>query len=146
MAIAIDHYYGRFMLGEHVGLSVQCLNASNVPTNPAAAPLLNIYNTAGTAVLTDADQKVPPKDVGKTTGLFEYSLFLDSQFSVGIFVVHFAYTISASRARLGVFEVLAGGDDKGPYTSMHWYHPPHSKFIVGETADGTTEDRRNPYV
>ena len=133
------------MLGEYVPCSVLCLNASNVPKDPTAAPTMSIYDNGGTEVI--ADSKVPPKDVGQTTGLFELSQLLDSNFAVGTFVAKFNYAISGTTfSRLGSFTILAGGHAKGPYTSMHWYHPPHAKFIVGETADGTTEDRRNPHV
>lgn len=136
-------YYGRKQLGQVVSLWCQTVNTSFVPTNPSAAPVARIYNSAGATVLT---QKLPIIDSGDTDGLFSYPLFLDGRFADGNYDVLFTYTVGSDNLQqMARFEVIAGGAAKGTVQAMFTYRRPESQLIVEETDAGILTARRNPH-
>jgi len=144
MSLNSNLQMGRYRLGEYAYLTVQCVNASNVTVDPTAAPQVSIYAADGTEAV--ADQKVPPVS-GRTTGLFAWSQFLDSSFSVGIYSAYFSYAIGGTNfASLAMFEVIGGGNAAGPYVALEYYQRPHADFVIGHSEDGTTELKRGAYV
>ena len=144
MSLKTSLQMGRYRLGEFAFLPVQCVNASNVTVDPTAAPQVSIYAADGTEAV--ADQKVPPVS-GRTTGLFAWSQFLGSGFSVGIYSAYFSYAISGTNfSSLAMFEVIGGGNVAGPYVALEHYSRPHADFIIGHREDGTTDLKRGAYV
>jgi len=139
------YWYGLYRQGDRAPLDVQCVSTSSVPTDPSSQPLLRIYNSSGTILVTD--QRVPPKARPTRTGLFGYDQLLDSNFGTGLYTAKFNYTIGGvTLSQLGMFGVVAGGNSQGAYTSLMFYDRPHADFLVGETEDTTLEFRRNPYL
>jgi len=139
-----DFQTGRFQLGDHYPLLVQCMNANHTPAAPTSAPLVDIYDTADNKVVTA--RTIPPKDEN-VTGLFGQDLMLDSNFSAGFWCARYEYVVSAvTYVKLDMFEIVAGGDDAGAYTALHYYDKPHAKFLMGAREDGTLEANRNPYL
>lgn len=141
------YHYGRFQLGQYVPLFVQTTNTSGTATNPSAAPTCDVRSGGGTLVIDD--QKIPPKDAGRTTGAFEYGQLLDDNFSAGKYFAFFSFTVGGTGMRaLGMFEVLAGltNADDGPLTSLVFLGSPDADRLVGQTADAQNLIGRAPYV
>lgn len=142
--IEVDTYKGRYQLGDHYPLSVLCVNGAHTPAAPTSAPTVDIFDTSDNKVVTA--RAIPPKDENET-GWFGEGLFLDSSFSAGQWCARYSYAISGtSYAKLDFFEIIAGGDSAGAYTSLEYYDRPHGKFLMGGREDGTLEANRNPYL
>lgn len=100
-------YLGIVTLGDTLRLSLQCRNASDVPTAPDAAPTWAMYGSSDTSLLTgslgaaDADSKT-----GYRTG--DAAITAGNGFASGSrYHVRFAYEISAAaRAGVGYFNVV----------------------------------------
>lgn len=137
---------GRITQGEFIALSVLCHTASNPPSvaSPDAAPELSIYNSAFTRVVTD--QKMPPKDLPTSPGLFELHQPIDSNFSTGFYTVLYRWYDGASTASfLDNFQVVAGGCTDGTTTAMNFYRRPDSDWIATHSdMSGTFTFRKNP--
>lgn len=133
---------GDYQLGDWISLDVVTSNASGVPTAPTTCPTLTIIDASGTSVLS---RLIPPVLLGSKTGLFGFQQPLDSNFSAQQYFALIEWTVgSFDGKQISSFEVVAGGNNKGAYDSIHFYDRPHADFIVGKTDIGTLETRRNP--
>jgi hypothetical protein len=145
MSLLPHNYLGRYTLGEYAFLTCQCINASSVPTDPTAAPLLYTYKDDGTRIANGL--KTPLLDGARTTGQFSYSLLLDSTYAAGLHAALFTYAIGGTTfSQLKMFNVVGGGDSQGPYTALHFYNRAHADLVVGLGESGAVDLRRNPYV
>lgn len=134
-------------LGQFVMLSLftESKTTKNTPATPDNAPTYSIYNSSGTAVISD---KPMPKWGYGTTAQYGLDLFLNSTFSAGDYCAHMEWEEGGTaNARIMPFTVQPGSpSSKGVYHSLFYYDRPHAKFLVGATEDGTLEYRRNPYI
>lgn len=138
-------YRGRFQLGQEVPLGVLCRNASDTPTNPDAAPLVDIYNDAGSKVISG--HRLPLVDRGGQAGYFARRFFLDGRFAVGRYSVVYRYVISSYIGREeDCFEVMAGGSKRGSIIGLYWFDRPQAKFLVQHLDSGQVRQSRNPRV
>lgn len=132
-----------YRLGDRLPLRVQTHNADGAPVTPDACPTVDIYDSAGTKVVTA--KAIPIQDRYGTTGLFFDHLLLDGTFSTGQYLVRYKWAASGyDGVRISQFRVIAGGNVRGQYVSMTFYPRPFAKFLVGQTDSGTIERVRNP--
>lgn len=135
---------GRKQLGDWLVLDV--LTTSLItPTAPTAAPVVTIYNSAGTSVGTT--WKMPPMQLGRRTGLFLIRILLNSSFSAGHYTGVITCTTGGNSFMATFnFTVAANGNAKGAYQQLYHFDCPNFEYIVGQTEDGTLEWRKNPRV
>lgn len=137
-------FIGRYNLGQRVPITFLTRNASRVASTPDASPVLRIYTAAGSLL---AAKVAPPLDKAHVTGLFDYSLVLNSSYATGIYDVHISWLISSSPFQtMRRFEVLAGGDSDGALISQHHYERPHAEFLVQRADSDQRILTRNPGV
>lgn len=137
-------YRGRVQLGEEVVLGCQCRDYSLTPTLPNLPPLMEIWSSGGTRIISKA---IPILDRYVQTGLFHYRQFLGGQFSTGHYNVLYYYTVgSTDRVDQDDFDIIPGGDGDGQVISMYWLEKPHANFIVYQTDAGKLFYGRNPRV
>jgi hypothetical protein len=138
-----SYYYGAYVLGDHVPVSMVCTSTAGVPSAPTAAPTMSIYTDDGTLVLS---RSIPPLLRYTQTGLFHYDQPLNSSFSTGRYVVRFDYVVSGSnRAALGCFVVRAGGHTSGQHIAMAYIdRPDQNDWIVTQTDQGSVKIHRGP--
>lgn len=135
----------RYTLGEYVPLAVLChTDSPPEATDPVSAPEVSIYDATWTKVV--ASQKMPPKDLPSTTGLFELHQPLDSTFSEGWYTALFQWLKNGvTGAYLDRFEVVGGGCTAGASTAMQFYRRPDSDWIATHSdIAGTFTFRKNP--
>lgn len=136
-------FRGRVQLGEHIALGVLCLDASDTPTAPDAAPLLEIFS--GTAKVLA--KTIPALDRFGTTGLFQIQQFLDERFAAGQYKAIYRWDIGSYEGMAeDTFEVVAGGNADGQIIAMHYYKRPHADFIVSQLNSGKLVKGRNPRI
>lgn len=133
---------GRKQLGDWIVLDVKTTSVIT-PTAPTAAPVVSIYDSTGTSVGTT--WKMPPIQLNVRTGYFQIRILLTSAFSAGKYVGVVTCTVGGSSFMATFnFTVLANGNAKGAYQSLHHFDCPHFEYLVGQTEDGTIEWRKNP--
>ena len=147
---------GRYQKGAWLPVSVQCRD-NLVVLAPDNAPVMTIYDSSFSTVL--APRSIPPRALGRRTGLFEIEQFLGSEFSEGIY--HILVTYSATVATMwrgGVaeafetknfadllrFEVVPAGHESGAYINLYFYERPHADYVVGQLDADVLEFRKNP--
>lgn len=99
-------FTGYYEIGDTLPILVQCRSTAGTPTAPASAPTYRIYDSSGTLV---ANGTLAASDTDSQTGLRYGSLTLSvaNGFSVGVFHVRVAYTVSATaHAVLSTFQVV----------------------------------------
>ena len=134
-------YLGSYQLGDIVQLSVWCLNGTDTPVEPDAAPLAIVYSSTNTAEA----RSLPIKDRERITGYFHYRTNLDASYTAGYYTVMVNYKISGTNfAKLWHFQVLAGGNDQGNGISMHFFKQPGADYVLLQTDQGTMKRLRNP--
>lgn len=137
-------FRGRKLLGSEIRLGVQCRDGNRTPNAPTAAPTYRVYTEAGTNVVNGS---LPPTERYTTTGLFEYMLPLNTSFSTGRHYVRYAYAISGTNyVDFDAFEVVAGGNTAGTFTSLFFLDKPDSDWVVGITDQGTVSLNRGPRI
>jgi hypothetical protein len=136
-------YRGRFQLGFEVPLGVLCVNGSDTPVAPTAAPLMEVYS-ASALVLS---KRIPPLDRAAVTGLFQYGLFLGPLFSTGAHTVVYHWASGGtSYASADTFEIIPGGHQDGAVISLYFYERPGARFLVQQLDAGKLVRGRNPRV
>ncbi len=136
-------YLGRYQLGEYIQIPVQTHSGSIEEVAPTAAPQISIYKTNDTPILNAS--RMAPQDRPTRTGWFTTNILLDSTYSAGRYFGTITWAYSGSNySDQFTFEVVAGGNAYGPYENIDFYERPHADYVVGFTASGTTEFRRNP--
>ena len=91
--------------------------------------------------------RIPVKDPDLVTGQFLFRVFLNHDFSVGRYTVHYTWAYSSNTyIDIDTFEIVAGGDPDGAINSMYFYHRPHADFVVYQLTSGKIQKRRNPKV
>ena len=126
----------RKQLGDEIELSVRCTDSNGTATAPTAAPVLTVYDSAGTLVLT---RSLPPQAKGKTTGRFLLNLFLGSSFAAGSYFANYDYAISGTDYALEEsFDIVAGGNSAGQYIALHFVEQGDQKdWLIGQTESGS---------
>lgn len=138
----MNHYLGRYILGQVVPLFFWSRNGSGTPTAPADAPLATIYDSSGNTVLS---LYMPIADQANTTGFFEHLLSLDSRFSVGYYDCVITASVSGtSKVAVVSFQIVAGGNVDGSGIAMHYFNSPHRDFLLLQTDTGILRKLRNP--
>lgn len=129
-------------LGDRQDLSVRTTNNLLAPVAPTAAPNYAVYSNAGTKV---ASGKLPAKDAFRTTGWFEWPLFLGSAYAAGNYTVLYSW-IENSRHHheIDTFEIMAGGDADGPIQGMTFLRRPEVNHVVYQTESAILKDGHNP--
>lgn len=136
-------YRGRWQLGEHVPMQVQCRNSTGAPVAPTAAPTLSVYDSSGTRIVNE--KTIPVLDRFGTTGLFGIWLYLTSAFAAGQYAAVYSWTSGVFTGRfVEQFEVVAGGNADGAVISMYYYQRPHARFVVQQLDSGRLVKNRNP--
>lgn len=139
-------YFGRYMLGTEIPLSVLTVDADQLPTAPDVPPVLKIWS-ATTLVLS---AQMPVADRFGTTQnktFFIYPLFLGGAYSAGLYDVTFSWDISSfAGVEAGNFEVVAGGHSDGAIIAMTLYHRPEADYVVWQNTAGKLQRSRNPRV
>lgn len=135
-------YRGRVPLGIHLPLSVRTLDASRRPVAPTTCPVLDVYSSAGTKVVS---KLIPIEDAGAVTGFFNYRLFISPAFDVGKYTAVYHWNDgSHAGAEVDVFEVIGGGNNEGTVISMREFVRPHARFVVHQLDSGKLKRGRNP--
>lgn len=137
---------GRFILGDEVPLGVQCVNGSGVPSAPTSAPTMQIYTSAGTAVLS---KQIPPQDQYSATGWFGYKQALNSSFATGRYYVRYEYDVGGTTyaGEVDAFEIVDGGSTDGQILSMFFLdRPDGNDYMLVQTDQGTLGVNRGPKV
>lgn len=140
-------FRGRYQLGDEAVVGVQCVDGSDVPTAPDAAPTISVYNSSGTKLIND--KPIPPKDRANATGLFEHFVRLGSDFAVGIYTVLYKWTTGEgafSGRSVDHFQIVEGGHVDGTVIAMHYYAAQQAAFIVQHTDAGLIKAGKNPRV
>lgn len=136
-------YLGRFKQGTEVPISVRTVDGSGVAVVPAFVPFAEILGAGGKIDTFE----LPVKDKAVTTGLFQFGLFLDSNYPVGQYSVIYRYRAnSLDRLLEDAFEVIEGGNVAGSVNSTFWWDRPEASYIVFERDDGKIEQGRNPFI
>lgn len=137
-------YRGRAQLGQTVSLLLLCRSAVGTASLPDSPPVMKIYGPSGGAV---RNKEMPILERYAQSGLFHYPLFLNADFSPGQYHVLYYFRVGAD---YGIeedhFEVVAGGNQDGEITAMHFYQRPHADFIVQGLESGKIVHGRNPRV
>lgn len=135
-------FRGRHQQGDQIFLSIRTLNGSGVPTNPDAAPLMDVWLN-GTTKLRSA--RIPRHDAGAVTGLFGYWLDLGVGYVAGMYQVTYSWTVGSDHGlQVDTFEVLAGGSSDGAVISMIEHRRPQASFVVYQLDGGRLRAGRNP--
>ena len=135
-------YRGRYQLGKHLPIGVQCVNATRVPSAPTAAPSFRIYKHDATFIIAGS---LPPTERYLATGLFEYRQFLTAAFSVGWYYVRYTWAVlGVNFAAFDAFEVVAGGSAGGQINSMFFLDRTDGDWIVTQSDSGNTNINRGP--
>jgi hypothetical protein len=140
-------FRGRYQLGDEAILGVQCVDGSEIPTAPDAAPTFSVYNSAGTKIVSD--RKIPPKDRANATGLFEHFVRLGSDFTTGLYTILYKWATgdgAFSGRSVDHLEIIAGGSVDGTVIAMHYYAAQQANFIVQHTDAGLVKAGKNPRV
>jgi hypothetical protein len=136
---------GLYQLGSILPLQLWCRTAAGVPTEPDAAPLVQITNEDGEIVLA---KKLPIMDRQRVTGYFHYRLVLDARFdTTGRHSVFYTYKIAGTHfACLSEIEIIPGGDSRGAGISMSTFRQSAADFVLLQNHGGTLEKLKNPEV
>lgn len=135
-------YRGRWQLGQEIPLAVLCVDADETPTNPDAAPFLDVYSTSAKVI---AGRRLPLLDRNGQRAFFQLNLRLDSRFAAGVYQVVYHYTIGSYLGQVhDTFEVVAGGDADGASIAAYWYERPHADFLVRQLDSGQLVKGKNP--
>jgi len=134
---------GRYQLGTSVPVPLLCVDGSNTPVVPDAAPYARIMH--GATVV--ANVQMPILDSLAQTGLFHYPLYLDSSYAVGSYQAILSW-VTGSFHGLDAhdFEIIPAGHVDGAVTSMYFYRRPHADFVVQGLQSGKIIPGRNPRV
>lgn len=120
-------YLGRFYLGQHVPISVQCTDGPESAL-PSQTPLVTIYDDNGDPVEA---KRMPIVDRVAAPGLFILMLRLTSAYSPGHYSAAVQYIVASNpQLQTCYFEVVAGGSVNGAVISMQFYDRPQAKFLV----------------
>ena len=134
---------GAFQLGDWLPIMLQTRTGAGVPTAPDAKPTFKAFDSSDTLIETinlPASKAYP-----YITGLFEHKRLLDSSYSTGKYYFALQWAISSTDyMRLGIFEILAGGDADGAVMGMNWFELPESKQVVMALDGGALRAGRNP--
>ena len=137
-------YLGRYQQGEELPLVVQCDTAGAAASWPLVAPVVSVFNPAGTLVLT----RVLAADLqGVTVGLFRLPQFLGADFSTaGTYRLAVRYKDAGSNPRTlcGTFRLMAGGHADGAVVSLRPVRRPNANYLVYQTDGGRLARGRNP--
>lgn len=137
-------WVGYYQLGDLLSIAIWTLDATQVPHQPDAAPLIHVYGPSGSAVLT---RSIPVVDTGDVTGFFLYRVNLDENYAPGRYAVLASYEIDeVPYSDLRVFEILAGGNPEGNGIAMHFFRQPAADYVLLQTDQGTLKRLRNPAV
>ena len=133
---------GRYQKGAWLPVSVQCRD-NLVVLAPDNAPVMTIYDSSFSTVLDP--RSIPPRALGRRTGLFEIEQFLGSEFSEGIHHVLVTYSSGDKNfADLLRFEVVPAGHESGAYINLYFYERPHADYVVGQLDADVLDFRKNP--
>jgi hypothetical protein len=133
---------GRYQVGDHLPLFVQCVNSLGVPTDPTLCPTYVIYDNAG--VVAGSGQ-VPIRDAVVLDGWFGMPLRLLASLASGMYSIVYSYQISGvNYAEIQTFEIVGGGDAAGQVISLDQYRRPEAGHLMIEREDGTILSGRNP--
>lgn len=147
---------GRVQQGDWLNVSVVTDNTSGnaaFPTDNTGAvvwPYLWIIDPTRThQQVVLAEQPMPAIDRfdSTLTGYHSLQQRIGPELPTGTYycVIQWqAASASYNRSRMHSFQVVAGGDTKGAYSSLAFYEQPHAAFLVGQTDGGLLEARRNP--
>ena len=147
---------GRFQQGDWLPIPVVTDNTSGspaFPTDNAAAvvhPYLWIIDPTQThqlLVLAEQPLAAISRFDSNLTGRHLLYQRIGPELPVGLYYVYLQWQAASAtynRRQVHTFQVVAGGDTKGAYTSLVFYERPHANFLVGQTDGGLLEARRNP--
>ena len=135
--------YQRAELGQELPITFQCVNSSDLPVEPDAAPVVKVYNESSVKVY---DAAVPPKDRQRATGLFGHFIRLGSKFAAGqLYVWRATWAVSAfTGVAEGYFQVNAGGSADGAVIAMTYVEFAGANRIVYQTDAGLVKQGKNP--
>jgi hypothetical protein len=125
---AAGNHLGRFRLGDVVPISFAIANPDSYPEARIAAPYLLVhpYSTDGMNFL--------------------WPLLIDSDFSLGVFVVTCSYSIGGISGSTNVsFDVVAGGDPGSRVISLFSYERPESRYVLAQLQAGSLVQGSNPH-
>lgn len=137
-------FLGHYQLGSLLPVRVWCRTSAGVPTEPDAAPLVQIHDDDGDLVYAAS---LPIVDRGRVTGYFFDTLNLDQRFEAGRYSVLVTYALSSTRrGELSTFEILPGGDPAGAGISMCYVRQDAADYVLLQNDAGTLAKLKNPEV
>jgi hypothetical protein len=136
-------FIGHYQLGQLLPLRVWTHTNARVPTEPDAAPFVQVIAENGTITYATT---LPILDRQRVTGYFHYRLSLDARFSAQRYDVIYTYSISGTvLAAQASFEVLPGGDAKGAGIAIHFFRQPSADFVLLQSGKAL-QKLKNPEV
>ena len=137
-------FIGQYQLGSLLPLRLWSKTAADVPTEPDAAPFVQIFGESGATAYATS---LPIFDRARITGFFFDQLNLDHRFSPQWYDVFYTWKISGTHfGTLERFQVLPGGDAAGSGIAMHFFRQSPADFVLLQTHDGTLKKLLNPEV
>lgn len=149
-------FLGRVQQGDWLRIPVWTADASGFkawPTDGSANtvfPYLWIIDPTKThqmLILSEQPLTAVDRFDSTQTGYHALQQRIGPELPVGVYYCYLqwqAASASYNRRQIHVFQVVAGGNTKGAYTSITFYEKPQASWIVGQTDGGLLEARRNP--
>ena len=142
----MDHYLGRFQLGNWLNIRLQCTDINDTPAMPVDAPHLTIRRMSDGVVVYSKEMPVVEKE-GTAIGLFEARVRLGSAFAGGGHTVQMAFTVGADTfIQNHGFDIVAGGNVNGTALSSHYYRRPDANHILYQVEAGRIMQGSNPRI
>lgn len=137
---------GFYQLGDWIPLCIQPHNGTYAPTLPDASPTAKIVDSTGTLVETI---NLPIVDrYGAATALFMHRRFLDATYSVGKYMIFYAWATGSGAyagSEVQQFEIVAGGNVFGSHFGMYWNETPSAGYVISAMDGGYLFHNRNPH-
>lgn len=127
-------------LGQFLRKTIPITDGSGTPVAPTAAPRLRTYDPTFSLV-----DNVPMTPAGFDTGMFTGKVFLDGDYSPGLYTGLVTWSSSGNDYSSGFsFEVLAGGSAAGQVVGMSAVEYHGRQVIVAQLDGGTIKAGRDP--
>lgn len=138
----MKRWLGRYQLGTHLPLVLQCCGGNSAPDQPQDCPYVTVLTSAG-----QVQHRMAADEQDRRTGLFRFPLLLDSSFTAaGIYTIFYNWLDSGGtpRAKVEMVTIIPGGDDVGACVAARAVPRPDAVYLLRETDAGKIIQGKNP--
>jgi hypothetical protein len=141
-----DHYLGRYQEGQEVPLWVMVVDARGRPLDPTTVPPTATIYDLGTGLRAGA-VALPKLRGSRVSAVYEGRLRLGDDYPPGRYgALVRASTGAFTGQTLLIFEVMAGGDARGPVPAAYAAETPVGWRFLAQVGSGALIEGRRPRI